>query len=76
LENTGSTRPAPSEEQPAKVPDIAAGKASELQLKRAVAAVEMARYYEDARRLAVGVLRLILRENSFNQMNKTLISWS
>ena len=52
LENTGSTRPAPSEEQPAKVPDIAAGKASELQLKRAVAAVEMARYYEDARRLA------------------------
>ena len=52
LENTGSTRPAPSEEQPAKAPEIAAGKASALQLKRAVAAVEMARYYEDARRLA------------------------
>jgi len=52
LENTGSTRPAPSEEQPAKPPEIAAGKATELQLKRAVAAVEMARYYEDARRLA------------------------
>ncbi len=52
LENTGSTRPAPSEEQPAKPPEIAAGKASDLQLKRAVAAVEMARYYEDARRLA------------------------
>jgi hypothetical protein len=52
LENTGSTRPAPSEEQPAKAPEIAAGKASDLQLKRAVAAVEMARYYEDARRLA------------------------
>jgi hypothetical protein len=52
LENTGSTRPAPSEEQPAKAKEIAAGKASDLQRKRAVAAVEMARYYEDARRLA------------------------
>jgi hypothetical protein len=52
LENTGSTRPAPSEEQPAKAPEIASGKATDLQLKRAVAAVEMARYYEDARRLA------------------------
>ena len=52
LDNTGSTRPAPREEQPAKAPEIAAGKASNLQRKRAVAAVEMARYYEDARRLA------------------------
>jgi uncharacterized protein (TIGR00730 family) len=52
LENTGSTRLAPELEQPASPPDIAAGKATELQRKRAVAAVEMARYYEDARRLA------------------------
>jgi len=52
LDNTGSCQPAPSHEQPASPPDIAAGKASELQRKRAVAAVEMARYYEDARRLA------------------------
>jgi uncharacterized protein (TIGR00730 family) len=52
LDNTGSTRPAPSEEQPAKPPEIAAGVATDLQRKRAVAAVEMARYYEDARRLA------------------------
>ena len=52
LENTGSARPAPSEEQPASPPDIAAGKATDLQRKRAVAAVQMARYYEDARRLA------------------------
>lgn len=52
LENTGSTRPAPSEEQPASAPEIAAGKATDLQRKRAVAAVEMARYYEDARRLS------------------------
>ena len=52
LDNTGSTRPAPSEEQPARPPEIAAGKATDLQRKRAVAAVEMARYYEDARRLA------------------------
>jgi uncharacterized protein (TIGR00730 family) len=52
LDNTGSTRPAPSHEQPASIPEIEAGKATELQRKRAVAAVEMARYYEDARRLA------------------------
>jgi uncharacterized protein (TIGR00730 family) len=52
LDNTGSRQAAPSEEQPASVPDIATGKASDLQRKRAVAAVEMARYYEDARRLA------------------------
>jgi hypothetical protein len=52
LENTGSNRPAPSHEQPATAPDIAAGTASDLQRKRAVAAVEMARYYEDARRLS------------------------
>ncbi len=52
LENTGSTRPAPSEEQPASPPQIAAGQATTLQRKRAVAALEMARYYEDARRLA------------------------
>lgn len=52
LDNTGSTRPAPANEQPASPPEIAAGQASELRRKRAVAAVEMARYYEDARRLA------------------------
>ncbi|MGA2167488.1 MAG: TIGR00730 family Rossman fold protein [Terracidiphilus sp.] len=52
LENTGSVRPAPSHEQPASAPEIAAGQATELQRKRAVAAVDMARYYEDARRLA------------------------
>ena len=52
LENTGASRPAPSEEQPASIPQIVEGTASDLQRKRAVAAVEMARYYEDARRLA------------------------
>ncbi|HUX28956.1 MAG TPA: hypothetical protein VMV39_09220, partial [Terracidiphilus sp.] len=52
LENTGSRQPAPRHEQPASPPDIAAGRATDLQRKRAVAAVEMARYYEDARRLS------------------------
>jgi uncharacterized protein (TIGR00730 family) len=52
LENTGSSQAAPSHEQPASVPQIVEGTASNLQRKRAVAAVEMARYYEDARRLA------------------------
>ncbi len=52
LENTGSLDPAPKEEQPASIPEITDGTASELGRRRAVAAVEMARYYEDARRLA------------------------
>jgi len=52
LENTGSSQPAPEEEQPARHGDIEQGTSSELRLKRAEAAVEMARYYEDARRLA------------------------
>ncbi len=49
LENTGSAAPAPPEEQPAQPGEA---NASELQLRRAETAVEMARYYEDARRLA------------------------
>ncbi len=52
LDNTGSKEPAPNHEQPANHPEIDTGTASSLQRKRAVAAVEMARYYEDARRLA------------------------
>src|SRR5665213_4216270 len=52
LDNTGSRQLAPSEEQPASIPQIVEGTATDLQRKRAVAAVEMARYYEDARRLA------------------------
>jgi uncharacterized protein (TIGR00730 family) len=52
LNNTGSLAPAPQHEQPASIPEITQGTASELGRRRAVAAVEMARYYEDARRLA------------------------
>jgi uncharacterized protein (TIGR00730 family) len=57
LDNTGSMKAAPREEQPARAREIAAGQATDLQRKRAVAAVEMARYYEDARRLAQLVAR-------------------
>ena len=52
LENTGSKQPAPEEEQPARRPELEEGTASELQRRRAEAAVEMAKYYEDARKLA------------------------
>ena len=52
LANTGSAEPAPEEEQPATAPELEQGTASELRLRRAEAAVEMAQYYEDARRLA------------------------
>ncbi|MBT9332279.1 TIGR00730 family Rossman fold protein [Paracidobacterium acidisoli] len=52
LENTGSRQPAPEEEQPARRPDLDQGETSALRRRRAEAAVEMARYYEDARRLA------------------------
>ncbi len=52
LANTGSTQLAPESEQPATMEEIQRGDATKLQLKRAEAAVEMARYYEDARTLA------------------------
>jgi uncharacterized protein (TIGR00730 family) len=57
LENTGSARPAPDHEQPARAGEIENGEASGLKLRRAEAAVEMARYYEDARKLAGMVAR-------------------
>ena len=49
LDNTGSAQPAPEEEQPARAGEV---ETSELRHSRAEAAVEMARYYEDARSLA------------------------
>ena len=50
LDKPGSVQLAPEEEQPAH--DASAEVSPELRLKRARASVEMARYYEDARRLA------------------------
>jgi uncharacterized protein (TIGR00730 family) len=52
LENTGSTKPAPADQQPARAHEVASGDATEQKLQLAEAAVEMARYYEDARKLA------------------------
>jgi uncharacterized protein (TIGR00730 family) len=49
LDNTGSMQRAPDEEQPAREGDAAT---SDLKRSRAESAVEMARYYEDARTLA------------------------
>src|SRR5213082_1646035 len=52
LEKPGSAIPAPEEEQPATLDGALHGRENSLKLKRAKAAVDMARYYEDARRLA------------------------
>src|ERR1019366_4832060 len=52
LENTGSSSPAPDLEQPATAEELASGEATALKLSLANAAVEMAAYYEDARKLA------------------------
>ncbi len=52
LANTGSQEPAPAEEQPASGEELAHHQTSDLKRTRAEAAVEMARYYEDARTLA------------------------
>ena len=49
LENTGSVQRAPAAEQPARDDEA---ETTELKRNRAIAAVEMARYYEDARALA------------------------
>jgi uncharacterized protein (TIGR00730 family) len=52
LANTGSAEPAPREEQPATPEEVERGDAPASRLRLAEAAVEMARYYEDARCLA------------------------
>jgi uncharacterized protein (TIGR00730 family) len=52
LENTGSIAPAPPSEQPASPDEVESGEASDVKLRLAESAVEMARYYEDARKLA------------------------
>lgn len=52
LANTGSAQPAPEHAQPARPEEIERGEASALKLRLAEAAVEMAAYYEDARKLA------------------------
>jgi uncharacterized protein (TIGR00730 family) len=52
LDNTGSLTPAPADQQPARPDEVERGEASEQKLRLAEAAVEMARYYEDARKLA------------------------
>jgi len=52
LENTGSTTPAPADEQPARPHEVQRGEASEQRLHLAEAAVEMSRFYEDARTLS------------------------
>lgn len=54
LERPGSIQPAPPHEQPAnsEASRPEAGPPDDLQVKRARAAVEMSRYYEDARQLA------------------------
>jgi uncharacterized protein (TIGR00730 family) len=52
LANTGSTTPAPADQQPATPDEVKSGEASEQRQRLAEAAVEMSRYYEDARTLA------------------------
>ena len=52
LANEGSEEVAPPEEQPARPEELRGGQTTDLKRKRAEAAVEMARYYEDARELA------------------------
>jgi uncharacterized protein (TIGR00730 family) len=52
LANTGSVAPAPEAQQPASEEELKEKSVSDLKRKRAAAAVEMAHYYEDARRLA------------------------
>lgn len=52
LANTYAAQPAPEDEQPAKSNELESGETTELKRNRAEAAVEMAQYYEDARKLA------------------------
>src|SRR5215469_13186733 len=47
LENSGSARPAPKEEQPIDIEQVEASEVTGQKLLRAGAAIEMAAYYED-----------------------------
>lgn len=57
LENTGSAQPAPEQDQPARPEERESGEVSARKLRLAEAAVDMAAYYEDARRLAALLAR-------------------
>ena len=52
LANSYAAQSAPADEQPANQDELKSGETTELKRNRAEAAVEMARYYEDARTLA------------------------
>ena len=52
LDNSYAAKSAPKAEQPANEQELESGETTELKRNRAEAAVEMARYYEDARKLA------------------------
>ena len=52
LENTGSAKPAPEPDQPARADERESGDVSARRLRLAEAAVDMAAFYEDARVLA------------------------
>ena len=52
LDNSYAAKSAPQSEQPANEEELESGETSELKRNRAEAAVEMAHYYEDARKLA------------------------
>jgi uncharacterized protein (TIGR00730 family) len=52
LDNSYAAAAAPADEQPANHDELASGETTELKRRRAVAEVEMAHYYEDARALA------------------------
>ncbi len=52
LDKPGSAEPAPANEQPASPKEEESDEATQLRHRRAEAAVEMAHYYEDARKLA------------------------
>src|ERR1700759_5639302 len=52
LDNSYAAKSAPQAEQPANEEELESGETKELKRDRAQAAVEMARYYEDARKLA------------------------
>ena len=52
LDNSYAAKSAPQAEQPANEEELESGETTELKRDRAQAAVEMARYYEDARKLA------------------------
>lgn len=74
LQKPGSAEPAPVDEQPAPPEMLLTGNDTDLRLAHAKAAVEMARYYEDARRLAYTLTKWTVKLRTRSRRHRFVVT--